>query len=561
MQKTELEIAIIVLLLFSAGILSLFLIKPSIVGFIISTTNVIDVPPNKTILYYPENNSLVFDNPLFLKWYKTIELNNDPVIYDLLLANDSDFNTTLINETGIEGINESNGTIISYEITIPLEKKYYYWKARAFDGNFYGEFSDVWNFKYCYGNNAPIIEPIGAQSVKYGEYFYYKVTFSDPDNDPLNITDNTELFDITQDGIISFIATSKPGSYVITILVNDGCNITHDIFTLTILPREEEQPPSGGAGGGGGGGAGGAITGPSVQVYYPQPKREEKKENISEEVKEILTEEEKRFFNKIKMIYLGDLDITPKIYFEMYEGPVWFFTYYKKNYFMTYTKISNSSFYIAFLDGPGILFRKPSSTTLNIDEDPLDDILIQFYNLTLENASMSIEAIKKKEVEKPRLIITAAAFRIGFLIIFIILGVLLLLLLLKLLLRKKGLKFYKRIAKIQEDVYEVRIVLENYLKTTMEEITIQDSYPKDAETSEIKVFSESKKEIREEIFDEKNTKVVRWYVNDLKVGEKLMFYYALKTKKSIFSLRSMRAELSYKIKILDSYLNFVKKSS
>ena len=71
-------------------------------------------------------------------------------------------------------------------------------------------------------NYAPIIEEIPSKTVNVGNEFSYRVVATDPDGDSLEYIAITTLFDITQDGMISFTADETMiGEHSIVIIVTD----------------------------------------------------------------------------------------------------------------------------------------------------------------------------------------------------------------------------------------------------------------------------------------------------------------------------------------------------
>ena len=83
-------------------------------------------------------------------------------------------------------------------------------------------FAFIFVNKYDF-NQPPILDIPSELRFTEGEAAIYQVTASDPENDPLTFSDDTSLFDITQDGVILF-TPDVPGEYDVTISVEDKLN-------------------------------------------------------------------------------------------------------------------------------------------------------------------------------------------------------------------------------------------------------------------------------------------------------------------------------------------------
>jgi len=72
--------------------------------------------------------------------------------------------------------------------------------------------------------------------------FTMTVSAYDPDNDPLTYYANTTLFNISQDGTVSFTpANGQTGTYFIDITVTDGQ--LSDSKILNLIIEDVNQPP------------------------------------------------------------------------------------------------------------------------------------------------------------------------------------------------------------------------------------------------------------------------------------------------------------------------------
>lgn len=84
-------------------------------------------------------------------------------------------------------------------------------------------------------NNQPQIEEIPKQKAKVGQIFSYQIIAEDPDDDVFVFLDDTDLFDISYDGLISFIPEKKDiGMHIIKITISDGKLENNKWMYLTI---------------------------------------------------------------------------------------------------------------------------------------------------------------------------------------------------------------------------------------------------------------------------------------------------------------------------------------
>ncbi len=97
-------------------------------------------------------------------------------------------------------------------------------------------------------NDAPkfIDTGIGNEvTVQEGETFTHQLEALDPDGDPINFTDSSELFDITPDGLIEFTPSFEDISHspihVVRFIVTDGNSQT--FFPVTFMLKALNTPP------------------------------------------------------------------------------------------------------------------------------------------------------------------------------------------------------------------------------------------------------------------------------------------------------------------------------
>jgi len=94
-------------------------------------------------------------------------------------------------------------------------------------------------------NSAPAISPIADQTVQYSDPIGpIDVTFSDPDNDPLEVVNFDGPPDIRLEKVagnqwkVTGTVNSAPGDYTVTIRVTDGITTVVETFTLHVVPED-----------------------------------------------------------------------------------------------------------------------------------------------------------------------------------------------------------------------------------------------------------------------------------------------------------------------------------
>lgn len=136
-------IIIVLGLLFIAGC------KPSITGKVVTGVTIINSPPDQVMLYSLANNSQVADTITF-QWNNADDLNRDQLTYQLMVDDGVAFDSPLINITNIA--ETLPRTTYTAELSSP---GYYYWKVRAFDGEYYGIWSSVRKFQFSITPTSP----------------------------------------------------------------------------------------------------------------------------------------------------------------------------------------------------------------------------------------------------------------------------------------------------------------------------------------------------------------------------------------------------------------------
>jgi len=550
-KRSTVSILMALILLVAGGAL---LLKTSFekTGMATSEVTVENAPPTKPVLVYPENNSIIFDDSevSYYLWNNSLDYNLDNITYDFSLGLDENFSTVVFNYSGIP---EGNDGQTNYSnLGIAYSKGDYFWRARGFDNESYGEWSDWFKFRYCVGNLPPTIEPLGSITMFQYDFFRVMIKASDPDNDRITFSDNTNIFEINSStGEIS-TRLNTVGTFIITIVAFDGCNATHDIFVLNVLPRNFTMPnmtnlgpekPGKEKGGGGGGGA-------------PPPPPEEKKNMTNQTPVKELTPEERKIFTKAEIIYIGNFDEQDEFNVTMYKGPIWFFTYEKTNYFLTLTPIAGDMMYIGFFGGPGFLFNRYSSSTADINLDGPPDIIIKYNNRTGGNYSITLDAIRKPKKQAPSRIIKV--WRIARMLIPILLLISGVFLLgresMKYLSRRKEPLLVRRNISMEKlGLYNVELVIRNRGLSPIYNIEVREpSVLGGVLEGEIKVEKDAATELQNSI--EEDNLVVK--IRELSPKKEVAVIYKLRKKTRLLFRHGLA---SYQLKVLDTYVDFIRR--
>jgi len=159
-------------------------------------------------LYWPGNNTNIIDRYVNFTWYN-ITWDKIPTTYHILVDNDSDFSSPVIN---VSSITETGPTFSNYTSAVELElSTSYYWKVRASNGTYYSEFSDVWNFSIMPYKAITLI----VANVSFGEMAWnssdttednnpYPIFVENTGNVPVNITFNASAL---------WISAAAPNDY------------------------------------------------------------------------------------------------------------------------------------------------------------------------------------------------------------------------------------------------------------------------------------------------------------------------------------------------------------
>jgi len=511
-------------------------------GFAVAQVEVANAPPTQPQLVSPENNSQIYEiNSTFsFLWINSVDANNDPISYNFMLATDVNFTAAVENASGI---NETFETT-NYTPSITYVHSDYYWQVRGFDNESYGNWSEFFKFRYCIGNNAPAIAAIGVITLYEGDSFYYRVIAADSDNDAITFSDNSPLFEINStSGLINF-KTASLGTFVITIIVDDLCNATHEIFVLNVLSKSL-RPPRNSTNEGGGGGGSSPVPAP------PEKKNETKNET---EVTELTPEESIRF-SRAQIIYIGNFKDQSIFNVTMYEGPIWFFTYEGSNYFLTLTPLEGESMFIGFFEGPGFKFKKQSETLADINKNGLPEIKIGYINRTGGNYSIVLEALKKPEKQFPMIILNASKWG-GIAMLIILLGFSIFLAGKKVIRdAAKGrdpLKITRQMSS-EKGIYKIELCARNVGPISLYNLRIDESIPASTQVEgEIEIEKDASTELEKNL----DSDTITLKIAELTSGKEIRMTYQIKQQKKP---ELLRGTAGYQIKIMDTYVDFSKR--
>ncbi len=110
----------------------------------------------------------------------------------------------------------------------------------------------VAHFSLAYANSAPVLSPIGNQSVQRGSELSVQINASDPDGDPITITPAglpSYAFFEDMGGGLAYLtvmppATEPPSLFQVTMTASDGQLSTSETFTLKVYPAGNPNAPS-----------------------------------------------------------------------------------------------------------------------------------------------------------------------------------------------------------------------------------------------------------------------------------------------------------------------------
>lgn len=162
-----------------------------------TTITIINAPPTTPNLISPENNDTTFTQRFTLyNWTPSTDADLDPITYHLQVARDQQFSILVTNQQGIEDT--------FFQVSTPQDFDTYYWRVRAFDGEDYSDWSQIFNYTLV---TSLIITPIQneinfgtlniSQQISTESNTPQPLQFQNEGNieaDLRNITTNTPLF-------------------------------------------------------------------------------------------------------------------------------------------------------------------------------------------------------------------------------------------------------------------------------------------------------------------------------------------------------------------------------
>ena len=158
-------------------------------------------------------------------------------------------------------------------------------------------------------NNPPTISEISDQTANESIAFTLNISTTDANNNVLTFFDNTSLFNIDQNGLISFTPSGAAvEDILITIQDDSSCTNSNasETFSLTITGAAEEEAPGPSAPSAGGGGGGGSVS----------PKKPEEKEisfKISDQVLKVALKQTKTIQKIVTITNDGETELSLEI--------------------------------------------------------------------------------------------------------------------------------------------------------------------------------------------------------------------------------------------------------
>lgn len=194
-----------------------------------------DLPTAPTLVSPLKGEVLETQNPTL-----TISKADDPdtavLSYEFQVDTANTFNSPALIRSGL---------IIGYDALITWfpgtlnNKRTYYWRARAFDGEGYGPWSDVGNFKVLI-NHPPVINSYypgnPTPTVNYGDSLRFGVVASDPDGDPLTYQWILDGQTVSTTADYLFVPGSQKGIYNLSVTVSDGLLTSKSVnWVITVM--------------------------------------------------------------------------------------------------------------------------------------------------------------------------------------------------------------------------------------------------------------------------------------------------------------------------------------
>ena len=182
--------------------------------------------PFVPVLLSPANATLTNRNVTF-DWNDSTDDENDTITYDLLVDNDSDFNSPLIIKTSL--INSTYKLNVTESAS--LIEGTYYWKVRAFDGYEYSSYSSFWMFTV--DTTKPRVENSSITSVELGDNVFARVDVWDENGVDKVILKSSSLGNYTMNKSMNntytvVILSPLLGNYTVSYFANDTVGNVND---------------------------------------------------------------------------------------------------------------------------------------------------------------------------------------------------------------------------------------------------------------------------------------------------------------------------------------------
>ncbi len=144
----------------------------------------------------------------------------------------------------------TGSAVISWQPGQLRDETTYYWRARAYDGEGFGPWSETRRFTIITTNYPPVItsqEPSGqSQTVRTDTSLLFAVTASDANNDPLEYTWLLDGIEVSKATTFTFDPSLEDiGNHTLEVRVGDGFTSTSAAWTLIVVrPNTAPTPPA-----------------------------------------------------------------------------------------------------------------------------------------------------------------------------------------------------------------------------------------------------------------------------------------------------------------------------
>ena len=194
-------------------------------------TTIVNLPPSQVVLYSPTDGNITLVRRPTFEWENATDPENDSLTYQIVIANNSNFTSPIINVSAInETSPRTNYTpIVDMPVDITL-----FWKVRAYDNYSYGNWSSVWNLTVQSSLIISLpINIVNFSTMNPGE------TDDTEDNSPLPLllrNDGNVIVDTIVEGTDLWTVISNPSiyyQYKIGINKSGSFNITESTMSWT----------------------------------------------------------------------------------------------------------------------------------------------------------------------------------------------------------------------------------------------------------------------------------------------------------------------------------------